>query len=361
MNNNHFRSSAAAPAPASSAAAANTSDPAAAAEAASANSGDPSDSADLAACDRPSEESAPLFDVAVIGAGPAGLTAGLYASRAGLSVAVFERESVGGQLSRTDRIDNYPGFPEGRGGFDLAWSMKEQAERFGAQIISEDVVRLDLSAREKMLETPFAKYAARSVVIATGARPRKLGIPGEDELLGRGVSYCATCDGGFFRGKRVAVVGGGNTAVGDALYLSRIASEVVLIHRRDKLRATAIYHDQLASAGNIRLALASTVRSLHVKDEKLSSIDVEHCDGSLKTIPVDGLFIAIGADPNSEFLRDAVPLDAAGYIIADETGATGVDGVFAAGDVRAKRLRQVVTAVADGAVCAEHAADYLSI
>ncbi len=301
------------------------------------------------------------FDVAIIGAGPAGLAAGLYASRAGVSVAVFERAACGGQLAQTERVDNYPGFPSGAGGFELAWSMKEQAERFGARIVSEEVTDVYLDRKEKRLVTPFAAYSAESVIIATGARPRKLGLPLEDDLAGRGVSYCATCDGGFFRDRKVVVVGGGNTAVADALYLSRIASGVVLVHRRDSLRATAVYHDQLAAAENIKLELDSRVVSLNEGDGQLRSVDILRADGSIETISAHGLFVAIGTIPNTEFLHGAIALDEGGYIPTDARCATGIEGVFAAGDVRVKDLRQVVTAVADGAVCAEQAASFLSV
>lgn len=302
------------------------------------------------------------FDVAVIGAGPAGLTAGLYAARAGLSAAVFERLSPGGQLAQTERIENYPGFAEGAGGFDLAWSMKEQAERFGVRIINEEVSSLDLASPVKRLRTPYGEYGARSIIVATGARPRKLGVPGEAELIGHGVSYCATCDGSFFRGKTVMVVGGGNTAAADAIYLSRLAERVILVHRRDKLRATRVYHDQLTKLENVSFMWNAEVRALHGEDGKLVSAQVEHLgDGILETVPVDGVFMAVGTQPNTEFLTGALPLDAGGYIAASETGETSIPGVFAAGDVRAKALRQVVTAVSDGAVCAEQAANYVAI
>ncbi len=304
---------------------------------------------------------AEVLDVAVIGAGPAGLAAALYAARAGLAVVVFERASAGGQLAQTERVDNYPGFPAGAGGFELAWSMKEQAERFGARIVSEEVTGVEFDGQVKTLVTPFGSYRARAVIVATGARARKLGLTGEEALVGRGVSYCATCDGGFFRGKRVVVVGGGNTAVADALYLSRIASQVVLVHRRDKLRATAVYNDQLKAAENISLVLEANVTCLRERDGKLSAVDIAGADGCAETLEADGLFVAIGTLPNTEFLGGALALDAAGYIVADETGRTSVAGVFAAGDVRAKELRQVVTAVSDGAVCAERAASELSI
>ena len=302
------------------------------------------------------------FDVAVIGAGPAGLTAGLYAARAGLRTAVFEQLSPGGQLAQTERIENYPGFSEGAGGFELAWSMKEQAERFGVQIINEGVSSLDLALPVKQLRTSYGSYSARSVIVATGARPRKLGVPGEAQLTGRGVSYCATCDGSFFRGKTVMVVGGGNTAAADAIYLSRLAERVILVHRRDKLRATPVYHDQLAKLENVSFMWSTEVRALHGEEGKLVSAQVEHLsDGALETVPVDGVFVAVGTQPNTEFLAGALPLDAGGYIAASETGETPIPGVFAAGDVRAKALRQVVTAVSDGAVCAEQAANHVAI
>ena len=240
--------------------------------------------------------------------------------------------------------------------------MKEQAERFGVQIINEEVSALDLTAPVKRLDTPYGSYGARSVIVATGARPRKLGVPGEAELTGRGVSYCATCDGSFFRGKTVMVVGGGNTAAADAIYLSRLAERVILVHRRDKLRATPIYHDQLAKLENVSFMWSTEVRALHGEDGKLVSAQVEHLgNGALETVPVDGVFVAVGTQPNTEFLADALPLDTGGYISASETGETSIPGVFAAGDVRAKALRQVVTAVSDGAVCAERAANYVAI
>lgn len=310
----------------------------------------------------PANANTETLDVAIIGAGPAGLTAGLYAARAGLRAAVFERLSPGGQLAQTERIDNYPGFAQGAGGFELAWSMKEQAERFGVRVINEEVSALDVAAAPKTLVTPAGAYRAASVIVATGARPRKLGVPGEAELTGRGVSYCATCDGNFFRGKTVMVVGGGNTAAADAIYLSRLASRVILVHRRNALRATPVYHRQLAELENVEFVWNATVRALRGEDGKLAAAQIEHlADGSLETVPVDGVFVAVGTQPNTELLAGALPLDEAGYIVADETCATPVPGVFAAGDVRAKTLRQVVTAVADGAVCAEQAASYVAI
>ncbi len=301
------------------------------------------------------------FDIAIIGSGPAGMTAGLYAARAGLNAAIFERISPGGQLAQTEHLENYPGFPQGSGGFELAWSMHEQATNFGVKTITEEVTAVDFTQNPKLLTTAFGEYLAKSVVVATGARPRKLGIAREEELQGRGVSYCATCDGNFFRGKKVAVVGGGNTAVADAIYLSRICEKVYLIHRRDQLRATAIYHDRLKAIENIEFVWDSVVTELHDENGALSGVTVKNVKTEeQKQLDIAGLFVAVGTQPNTEFLQGALDLDETGYIVADETGKTAIPGVYAAGDVRTKQLRQVVTAVADGALCAEEAAEYLS-
>lgn len=305
---------------------------------------------------------ADVIDVAVIGAGPAGLTAGLYAARAGLDVVLFERISPGGQLAQTEHMENYPGFPEGTNGFELAFAMKQQADHFGTRNIGEEVTGVDFTQNPKVLTTAFGTYRAKSVIIATGARPRKLGLPLEEELQGRGVSYCATCDGNFFRDKEVMVVGGGNTAVGDAIYLARICKKVYLVHRRDKLRATAIYHKRLEDLPNLEFVWNAVPRKLVADEGALAGVQVEILTtGEMRDIPVSGLFVAVGTQPNTEFLDGALTLDETGYLIADETGQTDVPGVYAAGDVRRKGLRQVVTAVADGAVTAEEAAEYLAI
>lgn len=305
----------------------------------------------------------PVLDIAVVGAGPAGLTAGLYAARAGMDVAVFERVAPGGQLAQTDQLENYPGFPEGTEGFQLAYAMKQQADRFGVRTVSEDVTAVDLISDPKTLTTPFGEYRARAVIVATGARPRKLGIPEEERLAGRGVSYCATCDGNFFRGKAVAVVGGGNTAAADALYLARICEKVYLIHRRDQLRATAVYHQRLADMPNVEFVWNSTVSSLSSNEAGVlcAATVRDKNTGEERVLDVSGLFVAVGTLPNTEFLDGALELDQTGYIVAGETGETSIPGVWAAGDVRTKSLRQVVTAVSDGAVCAEQAAEHLSL
>ena len=307
-----------------------------------------------------------VLDVAVIGAGPAGLAAGLYASRAGLDVAVFERVVPGGQLGQTERMDNYPGFPKGTNGFELAMNMKEQADRFGTKHVDEEVVAVDFAQTPKVLTTPSGEYRARSVIVATGARPRKLGLAGEDELVGHGVSYCATCDGNFFSGRDVVVVGGGNTAAADAIYLARICRKVYVVHRRDKLRATAVYHQRLADTPNIEFVWNAQVHEILSNGGVVSGVRVKlagsaAADAGEREIPCAAVFVAVGTQPNTEFLEGALQLDDAGYIEAGETGRTDVAGVFAAGDVRTKTLRQVVTAVADGAVCAEQAMEYLAL
>ncbi|MGI6046102.1 MAG: thioredoxin-disulfide reductase [Eggerthellaceae bacterium] len=306
--------------------------------------------------------SSSILDVAVIGSGPAGMTAGIYAARAGMKTSVFESLTPGGQLAQTEQVDNYPGFPEGVNGFDLAWSMKQQMERFGVETINAEVIDVDVTANPKIIRTAGNAYEAKSVIIATGARPRKLGLNHEEELAGHGVSYCATCDGNFFKDKVAVVVGGGNTAVGDALYLSRICSKVYLVHRRDRLRATQIYYDSLVDQDNIEIVWNARPTALSQENGFVTGVDLQISDPEeLRHIDCSALFVAIGTKPNTEFLKGAVALDEQGYIIADDHGKTSVEGVFAAGDVREKPLRQVVTAVSDGALAAEEAANYASL
>lgn len=302
-----------------------------------------------------------VYDVAVIGSGPAGMTAALYASRAGLSVALFERITPGGQLGQTEHIENYPGFPDGINGFDLAFAMKQQADRFGTHNIGEEILSVDFEATPKLLKTGFAEYSAKSVIIATGAKPRRLGVELEEDLQGRGLSYCATCDGNFFRDRDVVIVGGGNTAVADAIYMARIARKVYVVHRRDALRATAIYHRMLEETENVEFIWNSGIKELLAKDGMLGGVLVEHVEsGDISEVNCSGLFVAVGTVPNTEFLGGALELDPTGYIVAGESGETGIPGVFAAGDVRVKPLRQVATAIADGANTAEAAAEYLA-
>ncbi|MDO4502089.1 MAG: thioredoxin-disulfide reductase [Coriobacteriia bacterium] len=300
------------------------------------------------------------FDIAVVGAGPAGLTAGIYAARAGMSACLFDSVGYGGQLAQTDWVENYPGFPEGANGFDLADNMKQQADRFGVQEIDCPVTAVERLAEGFRVVTECGEHTARAVVVATGARPRKLDVSGLLELEGRGVSYCATCDGNFFRGRDVVVVGGGDTAVADVLYLAQICRKVYLVHRRDQLRAAASYLERLNALDNVELVWNSAVAQVGQEGGSLASVTVAHvATGEKRTIPASGLFVAVGTVPNAEFLQGFAPLDEGGYVVAGEDGVTSVPGLFAAGDVRTKVLRQVVTAVSDGANAAQSAVEYL--
>lgn len=299
------------------------------------------------------------YDMVIIGGGPGGYTAALYAARAGLKTIVLEKLSAGGQMALTSQIDNYPGFPNGVDGFDLADNMQQQAERYGAETELAEVMVLHLEGQIKRIETTEGEFESKTVVIATGANPRMLGLEQEQLLTGRGVHYCAHCDGMAYRGKTVAVVGGGNSAVADALHLSRLAKKVYLIHRRDSLRAEKIYEKALQEAENIEFVWNSTVSELH-SEGRLNGIRVQNLQtGEDRDLPVDGLFVSIGRSPATKLVEGQLELDKVGYIVADETTRTSVPGVFAVGDVRTKALRQVVTAVADGAVAAHFADDYL--
>ena len=301
-----------------------------------------------------------VYDMLIIGGGPGGYTAALYAARAGLSVAVLEKLSAGGQMALTTQIDNYPGFEEGVDGFDLAAKMQQPAERFGAVTEYAEVYTADLAANPKVINTSEGEYFGRTVVIATGANPRELGLPNEQSLVGRGVAYCAACDGMFYKGKTVVVVGGGNSAAADALLLSRVAKKVIVVHRRDTLRATKIYHQPLMNAQNVEFCWNSTVKEI-LHGEKVSGVVLKDVNtGEEKQIDCDGVFVSIGRKPATELVAGQIALDAGGYIVADETTKTEIGGVFAVGDVRTKLLRQVVTAVADGAVAAHMAEEYLA-
>ena len=296
----------------------------------------------------------------IIGGGPAGYTAALYAARAGFDTLVLERLSAGGQMALTHQIDNYPGFEEGVDGFTLADKMKKQAERFGAKSKTAEVVRLDLTAEPKLIETASETFLGRTVVLATGANPRELGVEKESELVGRGVAYCAACDGMFYRGKTVIVVGGGNTAAADALLLSRIAEKVILVHRRDTLRATKIYHEPLMQAENVEFRWNSTVKEL-LHEAKITGVRLSDVNtGEESTIACDGVFVSVGRKPATEFFGGQVELDGNGYVVAGEDTKTNIPGVFAVGDIRTKELRQIVTAVADGAVAVHEAEKYLA-
>lgn len=301
-----------------------------------------------------------IYDMVIIGGGPAGYTAALYAARAGLNAVVLEKLSPGGQMALTSELDNYPGFPDGVDGFALAEQMQQQAERFGSKTEYALAEEVDLHADPKRLKTSEGTFYAKTVVIATGANPKELGLPGEKDLVGRGVAYCASCDGAFYKGKTVAVVGGGNSAVADALLLSRVAEKVILIHRRDSLRATRIYHQALLSAPNVEVRWNSQVIEL-LHGEKLTGLRLKDVtSGEESQLSCDGVFISVGRTPATQLVEGQLDLDESGYIPADETTQTAIPGVYAVGDVRTKQLRQVVTAVADGAYAVHMAEKYLA-
>ncbi|MGN0734283.1 MAG: thioredoxin-disulfide reductase [Anaerovoracaceae bacterium] len=301
-----------------------------------------------------------IYDIIIIGGGPAGYTAALYSSRAGLDTLVIEKMSAGGQMALTDKIDNYPGFDDGIDGFSLGEKMKTEAERFGTCTKSAAVQSADLKSDPKVIKTSDDICYGRTVVIATGAEPRELGVDGEKELVGRGVSYCAACDGMFFNGKTVAVVGGGNTAAADILLLSRVASKVFVVHRRDTISASKVYHDALMSADNVEFFWNSQVIGI-LSDSKVTGVRMRDLETGEETERAcDGILVAIGRKPASELAAGQLDLDERGYIVADESTKTNIPGVFAAGDVRTKVLRQVITAAADGAMAAHYAEEYLA-
>lgn len=303
---------------------------------------------------------AQVYDIVVIGGGPAGYTAALYAARAKLSTLVLEKLSAGGQMALTSQVDNYPGFEDGVDGFDLAQKMQQQAEKFGAETMLAEVTAVKLDSRVKEIVTSEGTVYGKTVILATGANPRQLGLPEEKNLTGRGISYCAACDGMFYRDKTVVVVGGGNSAAADALVLSCIAKKVILVHRRDTLRATKIYHEPLENAPNVEFRWNSAVSQI-LHEGKVTGVKLTDVNTAEETvIDCDGVFISIGRAPATALVKDQVALDEAGYVLADESTKTSLPGVFAVGDVRTKSLRQIVTAVADGAVAVHYAEEYLA-
>ena len=301
-----------------------------------------------------------IYDMVIIGGGPGGYTAGLYAARAGLQVVILEKLSAGGQMALTQQVDNYPGFPEGIDGFLLAENMQQQAERFGAVTEYAEVTGVDFYKNPKVVETSEGTFYGKTVIIATGANPKKLGIAGEWELVGKGVNYCAACDGMFYKGKHVVVIGGGNSAAADALTLSRVASKVTIVHRRDSLRATKVYHQPLQDAPNVEFFWNSTVTELF-HNGKLTGVRLKNVLTEEETsLPCDGIFISVGRAPATALFAQQLALDGSGYIQANETTETSIPGVYAVGDVRTKPLRQIVTAVADGAMAVHMAEEYLA-
>lgn len=301
-----------------------------------------------------------IYDVLIIGGGPSGYTAALYATRSGLDTLILEKLAPGGQMTQTTQIDNYPGFDQGIDGFSLGQKMQAGAQRFGAQTKLTEVLSVDLSGDVKRAETSDGIFLGRTMILATGAVHKHLGVARETQYIGRGVAYCATCDGMFYRNKTVAVVGGGNTAAADALFLSRICKKVILIHRRDTLRATKIYRDLIDRTENIEIQWNTVVQDV-LGEERVTGLSLRNVNsGEVSTLSVDGVFISVGLSPVTNLFQGQVALDENGYILADESTKTNIPGVFAVGDVRTKALRQVITAAADGAVAAYFAEDFLA-
>ncbi|HIS81786.1 MAG TPA: thioredoxin-disulfide reductase [Candidatus Scatomonas merdavium] len=300
-----------------------------------------------------------IYDLIIIGSGPAGLTAAIYAQRAKLETLVIEASYVsGGQVVNTYEVDNYPGLP-GISGMDLGTTLRNHADRMGGAFVRERVKELELEGDIKTVRTQKNEYRTKTLILAMGASHRKLGVPGEDTFGGLGVSYCATCDGAFFKGKVTAVVGGGDVAVEDAIFLARGCEKVYLIHRRDSLRAAAILQERLLALPNVEVVWNHVVKEIQGMDQVEALLLENAQTGAEQKLAVDGCFIAVGILPNSELVQGKLELDGAGYIVAGENGVTSVPGVFAAGDIRTKQLRQIITAASDGANCVTSAQNYL--
>ncbi len=301
-----------------------------------------------------------MYDILIIGGGPAGLTAAIYCGRGGMKTAVLESIMTGGQMNRSHKIENFAGFTEGIAGHELGAKMLAQAEKFGAEIISEKATTIDTGSGAIKVSTANGTYEAKAVILATGAKPRTLGLQKEARLTGAGVSYCATCDGAFFRGMEVAVVGGGDTALDDTVFLSKYVKKVYLIHRRDQFRGSQVTQNAVRKLPNCELLMDSVADKL-IGETELKGVEVRNVKtGQIRTLNVSGLFIAVGQAPDTEWMKDKIPLTPEGFIMADENMHTGKEGIFAAGDARVKLLRQVSTAVADGATAAYSAMKYIS-
>ncbi|GAA0282577.1 thioredoxin-disulfide reductase [Muricomes sp. OA1] len=299
------------------------------------------------------------YDVVIVGGGPGGYTAALYAARSGFSVLVLEKLSPGGQMATTEQIDNYPGFEDGIDGYTLATKMKKGADRFGVETAFAQVEEMELTSNPKKLITSEGEVLGRTVILAMGASPRELDVPGEQEMRGHGVAYCAACDGMMYKNKTVVIAGGGNTAAADAILLSKICKEVHLVHRRDQLRASRIYIEPLNNSNIIfhwNTRITGVLHEKKVIGAKLEDVNTKE----VSYLPCDGIFVAVGRVPDTAILKGQVTLDSHGYIQADETTRTNIPGVFAVGDIRTKPMRQIITAAADGAVASKYAEEFLS-
>ncbi len=293
-----------------------------------------------------------MYDVIIVGGGPAGFAAALYSARANLKTLLLEKLFSGGQMATTDLIENYPGFEEPINGFDLAVQMENQAKKYGTEVVNDEVIDLELEGKIKTVKTTGKEYKSKTVILSMGAFPRELGLPGENRLKGRGISYCATCDGSFYRDLDVAVIGGGDTAVEDANYLSRLCKKVYLIHRRDSLRATKALQDEIFKNKKTEIVWDSVITGID-GDESVESITIKNVKTDSETkLKVDGIFVAVGTIPNSDLVKNKVRLSKSNYIITDERMETNIPGVFACGDIREKVLRQIITAASDGAIAA---------
>jgi len=299
------------------------------------------------------------YDVIIIGGGPAGLTAGLYASRSRLNTLLIEIGLLGGQMTTTELIENYPGFPQGITGEELSRLMEEQAKRFGLEVVSQEAVEVKIEGDMKVIQANGTTYRCKALIICTGNEWRKLGVPGEKEFTGKGVSYCATCDGAFFQDSQIIVVGGGDSALTEALYLTKFVKELTIIHRRDSLRGTKIYQERVFANPKIKLLWNSVVQEIKGDSIVRSAVIKNVKTGEGTEISIEGVFLFVGLSPRTQFLKGLVNLDEAGYIVTDENGETSVKGIFAAGDCRKKLLRQVATAVGDGAMVAFAVEKYL--
>jgi thioredoxin reductase (NADPH) len=300
-----------------------------------------------------------LHDIIIIGGGPAGLTAGLYASRNKLSTLLIEKGLIGGNINEAEKVDNYPGFPQGISGMELTSLMHQQALQYGVEVVSDEAKAIKIEDKGKTTITSQGSFSAKALIIAGGSERQKLNVPGEKEYTGKGVSYCATCDAPFFRGKRVAVVGGGNAALYEALHIAKFASQVSIIHRRDQLRATPVVQDKVLAEPNIEFIWNTVVKEVQgdtfVRGLKVADVN----SGKESFLEVDGVFVAIGLTPNTSYLKDIVPVDDRGYIIVDMNMETNVPGIFAAGDIRSNSIRQAIAAAGDGAIAAISASKYI--